>query len=106
MGSMGNIGTGRVRAARLGAWAAMVALVLPSRRDRAVGVRYDDPLWERLRDAWNIQVPIWTLPGGACRVLRLSGHLHNAADDYAYLAHALAEELEAERAAGLHDGSA
>ncbi len=61
---------------------------------------YADPLQDELVGRHRIQVPVWSVPGaplGAGRFLRLSAQLYNTPAQYAYLAGALAEELERER---------
>lgn len=75
----------------------MVALVLPD--DPAPGRprRFEDPIWDALYERHHIQVPVWSLPGVARRILRVSAHLYNTLADFERLADALAEELERER---------
>ncbi|MFI4897051.1 MAG: aminotransferase class V-fold PLP-dependent enzyme [Phycisphaerales bacterium JB059] len=75
----------------------MVALALPD--DPAPGrpCRFEDPIWDALYERHHIQVPVWSLPGVARRLLRVSAHLYTTLADFERLADALAEELERER---------
>jgi isopenicillin-N epimerase len=63
--------------------------------------RYHDALQDRLLSLYSIQVPIWPVARGGGlapkRFVRISCHLYNSAEQYVYLAEALAEELEYER---------
>ncbi len=63
--------------------------------------RYHDALQDRLLSLYSIQVPIWPVARGEGvapkRFVRISCHLYNSAEQFVYLAEALAEELEYER---------
>lgn len=59
--------------------------------------RYHDALQDRLLDKHRIQVPLWSIEGDGRRLFRISAQLYNSLPQYAYLAAALKEELEAER---------
>ncbi|MEX2217284.1 MAG: aminotransferase class V-fold PLP-dependent enzyme [Phycisphaerales bacterium] len=82
---------------------SMAAVFLPPhegvRQARVVArpTRYHDALQDALLDRWRIQVPVWSIPGDARRLVRLSAQLYNAPGQYEYLAAALAEELARER---------
>lgn len=60
--------------------------------------RYHDALQDNLLRNWGIQVPVWGLAGRPGRFVRFSAQAYNAMGEYAYLAHALASELDKERA--------
>jgi len=64
--------------------------------------RYHDALQDALVERHGIQVPVWPhrfAEGGAeHRILRISAQLYNSLEQYAFLAEAVAEELERERA--------
>ncbi len=57
---------------------------------------YTDPLQDRLRDEFSIEVPIVPWPSAPKRVLRISAQLYNSLPQY----HALADALAALRMAG------
>ncbi len=57
--------------------------------------KYHDALQDRLIEKWRIQVPVWSV-AGKTRVFRISAQVYNTMEQYAYLAHALKEELAAE----------
>ncbi|MBY0112794.1 MAG: aminotransferase class V-fold PLP-dependent enzyme [Phycisphaerales bacterium] len=59
--------------------------------------RYADPLQERLLDHWQIQVPVWSVPGTAQRLTRISAQASNSIEQYRYFVTALQEELARER---------
>ncbi len=52
-----------------------------------------DPLMYALRDRWAIEVPVFELPEGGRRLLRVSAQQYNSIDDYERLAEALRFEL-------------
>lgn len=70
---------------------AMATIPLPP--DPAPEPFGPDPLKRALMERWRIQVPVWSSGPGRGRSVRLSANLYNAAEQYAYLAEALASEL-------------
>ena len=52
-----------------------------------------DPLTIRLREEWQIEVPVFPWRDWPGRLLRISAHLYNEMADYERLADALCEEL-------------
>lgn len=52
-----------------------------------------DPLTQRLRDQWSIEVPVFPWRDWPSRLLRISAQLYNTIADYERLAAALASEL-------------
>jgi isopenicillin-N epimerase len=84
---------------------SMATIALPEhgagRMERLAGrpTRYHDALQDRLLERHGIQVPVWSVRGGATatRVFRISCQLYNSLGQYEYLAGALEEELEIER---------
>lgn len=50
------------------------------------GKMFDDALWDRLLLDHRIQVPVWTLPGVAPRVMRVACQWHNSIEDFRKLA--------------------
>jgi isopenicillin-N epimerase len=60
--------------------------------------RYHDALQDALVDRHHIQVPVWSIAGDSRRVIRISAQAYNSPAQYEYLAGALSEELERERA--------
>jgi isopenicillin-N epimerase len=72
---------------------SMAAIPLPG--PRGVGISGDlDPLTERLRDEWNIEVPVFSWQDWPQRVLRISAQRYNTEQDYEKLAAALRLELQ------------
>ena len=59
--------------------------------------RNHDALQDALMDRHAIEVPVWSVAGRDQRLVRISAQLYNSIEQYAYLADALAEELERER---------
>lgn len=59
--------------------------------------KYHDAMQDQLLRTWKIQVPVWGLPTGMDRFLRISAQLHNAEAQYEYLAQAVKSVLEYER---------
>lgn len=55
-----------------------------------------DPLPERLRDKWSIEVPVFAWRDWPHRLLRISAQLYNTRSDYELLAEALSKELAVE----------
>jgi isopenicillin-N epimerase len=49
-----------------------------------------DPLTDRLRDEWGIEVPVFSWRDWPQRLLRISAQLYNRPEDYERLAEALA----------------
>jgi isopenicillin-N epimerase len=86
---------------------SIASIILPQESPQARARRsarpsaYADALQDRLLRTWRIQVPVWTaaVPGDAPppRILRISAQLYNSIEQYEYLAHALASELDDER---------
>jgi isopenicillin-N epimerase len=83
---------------------SMCTIILP-RHDatldaklRTRPTKYHDALQDELISRHRIQVPVWGLPGRPERFVRISAQLHNAPEQYEYLAAALGEELARERA--------
>jgi isopenicillin-N epimerase len=87
----------------------MVTLLLPrmDERDRAAHEArptvFHDALQDALLARHGVQVPIWRFgatkkgdPFDGQRCVRISAHLYNSVDQYAYLAEAIAAELERE----------
>jgi isopenicillin-N epimerase len=71
---------------------SMATLPLPG--SRGPGMTGDlDPLTERLRDEWDIEVPVFSWRGWPQRLMRISAQLYNTVEDYEKLADALAVEL-------------
>ena len=60
--------------------------------------RYHDALQDALLERHKIQVPVWAVPGETRRFIRISVQAYNDLRQYEYLAAALREELEQERA--------
>ena len=54
---------------------------------------YADPLQDRLRERWGIEVPIVPWPAPPRRLVRISAQLYNSLPQYARLAEALTAEL-------------
>ena len=50
-----------------------------------------DPLQTALFDRFGLELPVFTWPALACRILRVSAQLYNGAADYERLAGALGE---------------
>lgn len=71
---------------------SMATIPLPG--PRAAGTSGDlDPMTARLRDEWNIEVPVFSWRDWPQRLLRISAQLYNTEEDYARLAEALLGEL-------------
>lgn len=51
------------------------------------------PLFQQLYARWGIEVPVGSVPGKQGTTLRISAQAYNSAEQYAYLARALVEEL-------------
>lgn len=68
---------------------------------RSRPTKHHDALQDALIERHGIQVPVWPHRfeegGPEHRILRISAQLYNALEQYAYLADAVAEELERER---------
>jgi isopenicillin-N epimerase len=67
---------------------SMATVPLPGVRD-AGGNGGLDPLTERLRDEWKIEVPVFSWRDWPQRLLRISAQLYNTEEDYQKLAEAL-----------------
>jgi isopenicillin-N epimerase len=79
---------------------SLAAVPLPTRRASTVpSLGYPDPLQDALVARHRIQVPIVPFPRPPDRLVRISAHRHNHAEQYRSLAHALVEELAREREA-------
>lgn len=82
---------------------SIVSLLLPEHdaqrhaRLLARPTAYADALQDRLLQAWNIQVPVWSVHGSTRRIVRISAQLYNSEEQYHVLADALAHELAHER---------
>jgi isopenicillin-N epimerase len=87
----------------------MVTMLLPrmDEADRAAHVAkpsmFHDALQDALLTKHGVQVPVWRFAAGkkgdpfdGQRCVRISAHLYNSVDQYAYLAEASAAELERE----------
>ena len=76
---------------------ALISLPLPD----ALGVDppksplYADPLHDKLRDEYGIEVPIIPWPAAPKRLIRVSAQLYNSRGQYERLGSALREELRA-----------
>jgi isopenicillin-N epimerase len=72
----------------------------PERQARLLSrpTRYHDALQDVLLDRWKIQVPVWSIAGDGRRLFRISAQAYNSDEQYEYLADALIEEIQAERA--------
>ncbi len=75
----------------LGAMAA-VALTPRSEAENRQPTKYHDPLQDRLIARFGIQVPIIPFPAPPARYVRISAHLYNTIEQFAYLADALTAE--------------
>jgi isopenicillin-N epimerase len=77
---------------------AMAALPLPDapRTETPVTALYADALQDRLVEHHHIQVPIVPWPRPPARLIRVSAHIYNRPDQYAFLAAALEAELARE----------
>jgi len=76
--------------------ASMASLIIPGSGDTYSGVRagrYEDDLQNTLVNEYGIQVPVWGTGPGGKRVVRISAQLYNSAEQFAYLAEALAAEI-------------
>lgn len=60
--------------------------------------RHHDAMQEALMQRHRIEVPLWSVPAPVRRTVRISAQVYNSIGQYEYLAGALAEELERERA--------
>lgn len=76
---------------------SMASIPLPAAASPRPAVPYHDALQVGLIERHRIQVPVWR--GGGQRLLRISAQLYNAIGQYEFLAGALREELDRERAA-------
>lgn len=65
---------------------------------RARPTLYHDALQDALLRNQGIQVPVWGLPGGSDRFIRISAQVYNSRAQYEYLAGALVHELSREAA--------
>ena len=67
---------------------------IPLSHEGEVDVFAPDPLHTRLREHYNIQIPVmqWDSPKG--RFLRISAQLYNSIDEYSYLLECLKKELD------------
>jgi isopenicillin-N epimerase len=71
---------------------SMATIPLPG--PRGPGLTGDlDPLTERLRDKWNIEIPVFSWRDWPQRLIRVSAQLYNTVANYEKLAEALAIEL-------------
>ncbi len=69
----------------------MAVVELPPAEEPSEGIV--DPLTGAIRESHRIEVPVFSFPESPQRVVRLSAHLYNTADDYEALADALAHHL-------------
>jgi isopenicillin-N epimerase len=72
---------------------SMATIVLP-RRPQKEWVGGFDPLTERLRDRWAVEVPVFRWRDWPHSLLRVSAQLYNTRSDYERLAEAVAAEIE------------
>jgi len=70
---------------------SMATLVLPG--DSSAGFGEMDPLTMRLREEWQIEVPVFPWRDWSGRLIRISAQLYNKIADYERLATALRSEL-------------
>lgn len=71
---------------------SMATIPIPG--PRGPGMTGDlDPITDRLRDEWDIEVPVFSWRDWPHRLLRISAQLYNRPEDYAKLAKALQVEL-------------
>jgi isopenicillin-N epimerase len=77
---------------------SLVALPVPPGFYPAAPPRTRDPLQAALFDRYRLELPVFTWPALACRILRVSAQLYNVPEDYERLAGALAA-LRADRPA-------
>ena len=77
---------------------SLVALPVPPGFYPAAPPRTRDPLQAALFDRYRLELPVFTWPALACRILRVSAQLYNVPEDYERLADALAA-LRADRLA-------
>lgn len=70
---------------------SMATIPLPGSREGVAGDL--DPLTQRLRDDWSIEVPVFAWRDWPQRLLRISAQLYNTQADYERLAQALASAL-------------
>ncbi|MFM9997118.1 MAG: aminotransferase class V-fold PLP-dependent enzyme [Phycisphaerales bacterium] len=75
---------------------SMASIPLPAAASPRPAAPYHDALQLGLIERHRIQVPVWS--GGGRRLFRISAQLYNAIGQYEYLAGALREELDRERA--------
>jgi isopenicillin-N epimerase len=68
---------------------SLVALPVPSGFGPAPVNGERDPLQTALFDRFGIELPVFTWPALACRILRVSAQLYNGAADYERLTGAL-----------------
>lgn len=78
---------------------AMTSIIIPEpaaeKADRPT--LYDDALQDALYERHAIVTPVWRLTATNSRVVRVSAHVYNTTEQYAYFAACLAEELRRER---------
>jgi len=77
----------------LGAMAA-VPIAPRTSQEQQQPTKYHDPLQDRLIAKFGIQVPIIPFPAPPVRYVRLSAHLYNTLEQFAYLADALVVETK------------
>ena len=76
--------------------ATIATILLPNSGDAGIPLHDPDPLHSRLLEL-GIQVPVWSWASPEGRFLRISAHLHNSIEQYAYLADVLYDELDNEQ---------
>jgi isopenicillin-N epimerase len=76
--------------------ATIATIILPNSGDAGIPLHDPDPLHSRLLER-GIQVPVWSWPSPEGRYLRISAHLHNSIEQYAYIADVLNDELKNEQ---------